>query len=264
MGPSEIGYYTVKDGKRSHKYQGWNPLVGCTNQCPTCWARRMAKRLLKCPKCREFTTHFHWERMDDPSKRKKPALILANFQSDWIGGFDDEIGRIIQGVVWDAMREATHHTFITLTQHPKALRKMLARQEPADHIYHGVTITTQEQADERLRIFKGIPGNLWLSMEPLKERVDLRSTIGGCEDDRELDRGDSLRCERCGEAWDGIDHECAEGFQNGIRGIIVGQDSVKGAPGTDTLDHIRSVVEQCQAAQVNVFVKQIWVRERYM
>ena len=45
---------------------------------------------------------------------------------------------------------------------------------------------------------------------------------------------------------------------NHVQGIIIGHDKRKGAPGTDTLDHIRDCVDQCKAVGSNWYVKQVW------
>lgn len=50
----------------------------------------------------------------------------------------------------------------------------------------------------------------------------------------------------------------------GIGGLIVGHDNRRGAPGTETLDHIRSVAQQCKAAGLPVFIKQLWRNLRGM
>ncbi len=49
-----------------------------------------------------------------------------------------------------------------------------------------------------------------------------------------------------------------------LRGCIIGQDNRRGAPGTETLDHIRSIVEQCDQEKTNMYVKQIWHKGRLL
>lgn len=226
MGPSEIGYYTVKDGERSHRYLGWNPLVGCTNNCPTCWARKMAKRLLKCPECKAFTPHVHYERVLQPFYRQKPALILTNFQGDWL---DPAFGNPICAKILNTMYDwAKRHTYITLTQHPDRLREVLADVEPVPNVYHGVTITTQEQADERMPDFLQIPGPKWISAEPLKQLAF-----------------------RSGELKD-------------VAGIIVGHDNTKHWPGTGGLQEVRMLLWRCREEGCPVFVKQIWHEGKFL
>ena len=227
MGPSEIGYYTVKDGERSHRYLAWNPCMGCTAGCPTCYARRGAKRQ-RCEKCQAFTPHMHWEREDDPQKRLTPAMILANFQGDWMD--KAFTGWETACVYLQMVTVGNYHTYITLTQHADRLRDVTKGRRPAPNIYHGVTITTQEQADKRLPDFLQIPGPKWISAEPLQEAI------------WPFDPKDGLR----------------------ISGIIVGQDRVKGPPGTEGLFPIFELVDECKLHGVPVFVKQIWHEGKFL
>lgn len=48
-----------------------------------------------------------------------------------------------------------------------------------------------------------------------------------------------------------------------IRGVLIGHDNRRNAPGTQTLDHVRSVVEQCREAGVNCYCKKLWIGGRY-
>ena len=108
-------------------------------------------------------------------------------------------------------------------------------------MYHGLTICTQADVDAKLPDFLAVPGNKWISYEPAWSAVDLgravqKPFIG-------------VHCDRDG-VWPKV--------VGPVQGVIAGQDNRRGAPGTDTLDHVRSVVEQCLAAGVPVLVKQIW------
>jgi len=226
MGLSRIGYTNDK----VTEYFAWNPFgAGCSRGCPDCWARACAKRM-KCPDCRAFIPHVHPERMDWPSQRKKPSFVLCNFTNDWL---DAERPPWDIGPMARAMFDAARHTYITLTQRPRRLQDWALT--PLD-IYHGLTIRNQRQADERRPDFLQIPGNLWISFEPAEEEVGWYEWLDAYEDT-------------------GGEPECD--YSN-LRGIIVGHNNRRGAPGTEMIEHIRNTVEQCVTAGVAVYVKQIW------
>ena len=123
----------------------------------------------------------------------------------------------------EAMTSNVDHTYVTLTKNPSNLAVVLHAMPSCHNEYHGLTVRNQDDADRKLAGFLTLRGHTWLSVEPLLGPVDLQL-----------------------KKW------C-------IEGVIVGHDNRRGAPGTDTLDHVRSVVKQCRAAGVRVFVKQLWI-----
>jgi len=229
---------------------GWNPGgFGCSGGCDGCWARSLAKRFSKCEKCRRFEVHLHEERLCEPANTKRPGLVLGNFTCDT---FDrhrspDDVGQILR-----AAGDAPWHQFVFLTQQPRKMRAIRARlvlEAYSDNWHMGLTIRDQAEADAKLPEFLSIPGNLWLSPEPLRGAMNLGLV--------ELDWPDYKSDDNPG---DPIAIPTKTGQT--LAGVIVGHDNRRGAPGTDTLDHIRSVVQQCQAAGVPVYVKQLWHRQR--
>ena len=211
---SKIGYTndTVTE------YRSWNPFgFGCSGGCDGCWSRQLAKRM-KCPECRAFEVHMHSERLVQPRATKTGSLVLANFTNDW----QDRRRQHVQvTAVHHQMRCNRRHHYITLTKQAERLRLFLKGVPPQPHIWHGLTLCNQAQADAKLPEFLQVPGNLWLSLEPLWGEI---KGIG----------------------------------ENHYRGVIVGHDNRRGAPGTDTLEHVYSVVEQCVAAGLPVMAKQLW------
>ncbi len=238
MGESKIGYRGIgADGRPVDWYYGWNPGgMGCSAGCDGCWARALAKRFSACPDCQAFKVHFHEERLDQPAYTKKPGVVLANFTNDWL---DIQRAHLDSFMIYNHMMAEPRHVYVTLTKNPDHL---YAVQDIGDaHIFHGLTLRTQAEADVKMGIFSQIPGNLWLSLEPLQERVSFRwAKWAPVIDSWHLD---SLKP---------------------IKGVIVGHDNRPGKPGTDTLEHVRSVVQQCRAAGVNVFVKQIHHKGRVL
>lgn len=243
--------------------------AGCSGGCDGCWSRKGTLRLRGqiakhsagtvdicgnlhhicratckdgkvrtwhvCERCANFEVHLHPERLCEPANTKTPRVVLVNFTADT---FDrrrnvDQIGRIL-GSAADAPR----HNYVFLTKQPRkmgAIRKRLVLTAYASNWYMGLTIRNQAEADEKLGAFLSIPGNLWLSLEPLEGALDF---------------GYSRWKSRLQAPLDTL---------NWLQGVIVGMNNRRGAPGTDTLDHIRSVVKQCQAAGVPVYVKQLYM-----
>ncbi len=222
---SSIGYVDPNDPRPVYE---WEPCgYGCSGGCECCWARRNARRQVKnCPRCARFEVHFHPERLLGPSETKKPGIVLTCFHADL---FDpqrcgDDIASVRLVTTYPPF-----HTYVLLTQQPAEMAKWTTGASYTSawkNCYFGVTIRTQADADTREYMMRFSKGHQWLSAEPLHEDIVLGSDVMG------------------------------------IRGVIVGQDRYKGAPGTETLDHIRSVVRQCQEAHVPVYVKQLWIDGR--
>lgn len=115
------------------------------------------------------------------------------------------------------------------------------------NVWMGASVEDQERAVERIPLLLGIPAVVrFLSVEPLLEKVDL--AMSHCHP---CNPGDPSSCpdhERCGCRLDWV---------------IVGGESGPGARACN-VDWIRSVVLQCRAAGVPVFVKQLGARPLVM
>jgi len=99
----------------------WNPVVGCGNHCPYCYARKIALRFAgtgKFPK--GFHPHFFEERLTEPYKLKKPSRIfvcsMGELFGHWVPGWWIE-------QVLGVARALPRHTFIFLTKYPGRLRE---------------------------------------------------------------------------------------------------------------------------------------------
>ena len=236
----------------------WNPGgCGCSRRCDGCWAIATGKRMA-CPDCRAFRTHFHPERLTAPERRKKPATIGVQFTGDLFDPQRD-IGQIV--AVLDAMRAAPWHTYVLLSQQPELMRGMLEQwcklrglPRLPDNWYVGATVRDQTQYDATMPHLASIPGRVWLSLEPLSGPIDLRlcdrqDPIRGNEDS-------AVGYDRCssGKHWSPM----FGGPWCGVECVVVGHDNRASAAGTDTLANVFSVVSQCVAAGVPVYVKQLW------
>jgi protein gp37 len=121
---------------------------------------------------------------------------------------------------------------------------------PIPNLHFGVSISTQKEADEKIPIALKIPAAVhYLSLEPLLEGIDLRFR--------------SIKCGNCGFNGDAC-YECETAYYKnrplGINQVIIGCES-KGRMAGRFQDGFTeaaiSLVEQCKAAGVKVFVKQI-------
>lgn len=252
----------------------WNPVTGCSKcspGCLNCYAEKMALRLASI-ECAELEKHLNrqpaknrivrytpvvdfrkngWNgkiqlvpsELDQPLHWRKPRRIFVCSMSDLFHesvpfGFIDE--------TFSIMEECLQHTFLLLTKRPKrALNyyKKYAENIEAgiseffwsENIHLGVSISTQAEADEKIPILLQIPAAIkWISIEPILEAVDFGLT-GARTDIRNWPHN-----------------------KRRIDWVVIGAESIGGKPGRECkLEWVRDLIDQCKAASVPVFVKQI-------
>jgi protein gp37 len=129
---------------------------------------------------------------------------------------------------------------------------------PLPNVHVGVSVENQAAADERIPLLRETPAAVrFLSVEPLLGPVALDAIDVSWEDRiRTLDalNGVVMR----GEVGTAAEHVEEDGLDR-IDWVIVGGESGPGARPCDVA-WIRSVVEQCKAAGVPCFVKQLGAR----
>lgn len=140
----------------------WNPIVGCLNNCPYCYARKIAKRFYG-----DFKPRFYEERLREPYKLKKPSKIFVCSMGEMFGEWvsSDWIAKIFK-----VIRENPHHTFQILTKRPE--NPLLIIWKIPQNCWLGFTNTG---ADNRGMIkFYELPINnlKFVSYEPLLHRCD--------------------------------------------------------------------------------------------
>lgn len=225
----------------SYLDQAWNPVTGCRGKgCKAhCWARDMVKRFpamhgesltegvyggIEVDPHPFEVVRFHPDRLDKPLRWRKPRRIGVCFMGDWM---DDQVSPNWIFEMMKVVEQCPQHQFLTLTKQPQNLvmRKLALRDLP--NLWFGVSITDQEDADRMISDLLRVPGKRWISLEPLLGPVDL---------------------------WDG-------GFGplnlvDEISWVVVGAESgPRRRP--CKLEWVQSVVEQCDAAQVPVYIKQL-------
>lgn len=213
----------------------WNPVTGCTKVsegCRHCYAERMAKRLagrFGYPTDKPFRVTLHPERMELPLQWKKPQRIFVNSMSDL---FHPDIPDDFIRDVFSVMQRANWHTFQVLTKRPQKMASYLTFADPAQpvlpNVWVGASAENQKAADERSPLLQITPAAVrFLSLEPLLGPVVI----------------------------DHLEYSVKYGFKPLINWVIVGGESGPGARPMNP-DWVRSIRDQCLAANVPFFFKQ--------
>lgn len=242
----------------------WNPVSGCTKLsegCRNCYAERMSKRLAgRCgyPKDEPFKVTLHPDKLADPLKWKKPRRIFVNSMSDL---FHQDVPFEFIDKVFATMFDAGQHTFMILTKRPDRMMKYLSPDNPRytaskvfkltkdnagsfdcdlplplPNVWLGVSVENQVTADERIPLLLQTPAEgRFISAEPLLGPVDLSPWLG-------ISRFEE------GAQWvrdTGADFDWV---------IVGGESGPKARPMHP--DWVKSLRDQCQAAETKFFFKQ--------
>jgi protein gp37 len=221
--------------------------------------------------------------------RRRPR-VFVNSLADWL---DPEVPVEWLAELLEAIRLAPHLDFLLLTKRPELWRDRIVEAQntlPDDgqkgrhrwfenwlnvyapcapsNVWIGASVEDQIRADERIPALLKIPARVrFLSCEPLLGPVDLNRNLGGTRwiGGQRGCCGTHSHSVRAGEVIHGVLHEtdprtphhhhddrCARG----IDWVIVGGESGHGARPMQ-LGWAGSLVRQCKAAGVAVFVKQL-------
>ncbi len=214
----------------------WNPVTGCTKisaGCKNCFAERTTKRLqaMGTPK---YAAGFgkvvcHRDTLEIPSRWKKPRRVFVNSMSDLFHE-DVPVGFLLK--VWDVMDMNNRHVFQVLTKRPENARDFIEFAKPADeagwplpNVWLGTSVENQAMADQRIPHLLETPAAVrFLSVEPLIAPVNLAEPLGPLY------------------PW--------------LDWVIIGCESGHNRRPCE-LEWVESIVDQCDAAGVPVFVKQL-------
>ncbi len=234
----------------------WNPVTGCikvSEGCYNCYAEAVTLRFKHGgPFVPGNTPALHPDRLDQPTRWKKPRRIFVNSMSDLFWG---EIPESFLQQIWQVMLDNPRHAFQVLTKRPRPAQRLIKSLglEMAPHIWIGVSVENQAWADRRIPQLLAIPAPVrFLSVEPMLGPVDLRLSDWWCPTCQELIPGREVTySERHDERAGG----CEEIVEDGPNWVILGAESGPGRRPFE-LDWARTVRDQCVAAGVPFFFKQ--------
>ena len=195
----------------------------------------------------------HPERLSIPLKRRNPTVYAV-----WNDLFHENISEEFTRDTHWTMQRCGWHTFLVLTKRHERIADWFRVYSDAPilpHIYYGLTVCNQQEADEKIPIFLQVPGKKFLSIEPCLSEINILPYIGGqahhCKcgwhetEERICMQGKHWYCPECGEYCENYD---------AINAVILGGET---GPGARPLhpDWVRSVRDQCAAAAVPFFFK---------
>jgi protein gp37 len=199
-----------------------------------------------------------------PLRWKKPRMIFVCSMTDLFGEFhsDEWINQI-----FDVMYKAKHHTFQILTKRPERLYDYVSRSAfltnaPFENLWLGVSAENQKYADERIPLLLQTPATVrFISAEPLLSEIRLLGYLMSGANPARCACGHGHGFTRCPNTG-GVAQTCHRcncrlfTRVNGIHQVIVGGESGSHFRPLN-LDHARSLRDQCQAAGVSFFFKQV-------
>lgn len=262
-----------------------NPSTGCDRVspgCDNCYALTLAARLkaMGQPKYQTdgnprtsgpgFGFAMHPRVMNAALRRREPTMYFVNSMSDLFHG---GATREFLAHVFAVMALTPRHTYQVLTKRPLRMRRVLGSDGqvlleatvdeataqalydapwPLPNVWLGTSVEDQERAEDRTGYLLETPAAVrFLSCEPLLGPLNLSQwlwpTPCGCRPDVEARTGELLGC----------DGGCGDRPQRSLLDwVIIGAESGAGARPMDPA-WAQSIVDQCRAAGVPVFVKQL-------
>lgn len=224
----------------------WNPVTGCTRVskgCRNCYAERLtAARLNHHPRYEGLAlwhpierearwtgdVRLHEDLLDQPLHWRKPKMVFVCSMSDL---FHPKVPFEFIDTVFATMCLADRHTFQVLTKRPGRMRQYLSAGSggagrvadgclPLPNVWLGTSVEDQAAVNEHVPLLQASPAVVrFLSCEPLLGAIDFLPTAG-------------------------------------IHWVICGGETGPGARPMN-LDWARSIRDQCQAAGVPFFLKQL-------
>lgn len=205
--------------------------------CRNCYASRMNERLgtghdYSAQNADKVEWRLRWGEFKDWQKRKTPSRMFVCDMTDWM--HEDVPFGFIRAML-DATTRAPWHTYMFLTKRAQGLRDfMCAMRDEADlpfvphpSVWLGVSVEDQATADERIPLLLETPAaKRFVSVEPMLGPVDLYEWL------KLRLPGESIGWVICG-----------------------GESGPKHRP--MELAWVESLYDQCQAAGVAMFFKQI-------
>ncbi len=159
---TNIEWVKNPDGSKGYV---WNPVWGCRNNCPYCYARNMARRFGKTEDERAFKPTWIQSNFDKAFP-KKPSKIFVNSMSEIVFWDREWMYKILERI-----EDNQIHTFLFLTKNPT----IYSHYYFPDNCWLGTTITNQSAmnsfADLLLETTWDETNKIFLSVEPILEKI---------------------------------------------------------------------------------------------
>lgn len=147
----------------------WNPVTGCLQGCPFCYARKIAHRFNGTKAFPNgFNPTFYPERLPDPVKMKKPQVIFVCSMADLFGSWVPH--EWIEQVINSCMA-APQHSYIFLTKNPDRMKEFFRDKPVQKNFWLGTSCGENKMSWER--VFTVMEIDIWgwntlVLAEPLK------------------------------------------------------------------------------------------------
>lgn len=235
----------------------WNPWQGCAKVSPGCANCYMFSEKRMYGQDPEKVVRSKPPTFNGPLKVTEPGMVFTCSWSDWFIREADDW----RPEAWDIIRRTPHLTYQILTKRHGRIKDHL----PPDwgpkgypNVWLGVSVESEEWAERRIRALLDVPAaEHFVSAEPLLGPLNLAPWLRR-----------AWGCARCGAEPNGLDVEVCEAcgdrskeWRNrpALSWVIVGGESGHNPRAFDVA-WARTIVAQCKAAQVPVFVKQLGAR----
>lgn len=234
--------------------KAWSLVQGCTPcspGCDHCWSASLAHRFMVEgePGHRngvitndkgqfDGTVITRPDRLNIPLKTKKPTVFAV-----WNDLFHEDVPEEFIYKAFEAM--FSYDTYLLLTKRAKRMADFIKMTEDYDStewpfVWFGCTVCNQQEVDEKIPQLLQVPGHKWLNIEPMLGPIDLVSWL--------------FVPDLFGAPADLI--PAMGNFEPHIEAVVVGCETGPHRRPCN-LEWIRLIVEQCKAAGVPCFVKQI-------
>jgi protein gp37 len=233
----------------------WNPWYGCTKVSPGCARCYMYREIRQYGRDPEVVTRSKTTFRQPLLWRAQPRLIFTCSWSDWF----HEAADPWREEAWEIVRHTPQHTYQILTKRAERIAGHLPKDwgDGYPNVWLGVSIENQRHAD-RAAVLCGVAARVrFVSAEPLLGPVDLTKLVtaapaeyAGFGEVNRVTEIDALRGRWLTEL--GIEY----GGGARIHWLIAGGESGPGFRPMQ-LDWARALRDQCVAAGVPYFLKQI-------
>jgi protein gp37 len=159
-----------------------NPISGCLNGCPFCYAKGFAHRQAGVERKHPgrsgypttgdpFRPTFHSDKIRQILKLGGGSKrVFLDSMGDWFSP-GVEIDWIRQTV--DAVKRKPEHIFLVLTKRPDRIGEMLDSIDVPGNLWLGTSITTQDDAGRVENLKRHVAGHKFLSIEPLHGPIEV-------------------------------------------------------------------------------------------